>query len=88
MSDTTREAIELVMRQSECYNIVRIKQSLQANGNDIVATVYDLMMEQSASNITYVPSLVRDDRNDGFSDIREILQDKDQIFHKSNAEKR
>ena len=65
-----RDLIELVMRQSEVYDVNVIRAKLVEHAYDVVSTVCDLM------NIRE-----KEKPNDEFSNMREILEEKDRLFH-------
>lgn len=73
---TLRENVELVMRQTECYDVNIIKKKLIEHNDDVVATVCDIM------NIGRPVK-----KTDEFAEMRQILEEKDALFHKHPLQK-
>lgn len=73
---TLRESVELVMRQTECYDVNIIQTKLAEHNNDVVATVCDIM------NIGRPVK-----KADEFAEMRKILEEKDALFHKHPLQK-
>ena len=70
-----RENVEIVMRQTSCYDVKLIKEKLAANRDDVVATICDLLDIRAP-----------DPPKDPMSDVRTVLEEKDAMFHAKIAD--
>jgi hypothetical protein len=80
MNDEHRSNVEVVMRQTECYDISLIKRKLQEHDNNVVDVICDLMTLPTAPAPPPLSS-----SQSHFEDIRSIMDEKDRLFQQAMA---
>jgi hypothetical protein len=70
--ETLKKHVEVVMRQTECYNVDIIQEKLKENNYDVVNTVCAIMNIEDNR---------RKEEETQFSRMRKILEEKDVIYH-------
>lgn len=80
MSNDERTDLEMIMRQTSCYNVKFLKERYNKCNNDVLATIIDIMNIPEPDR--------KQDRlpETKFSQFRNIIAEKDKIYTKKMEE--
>lgn len=77
LTEDERADVETIMRQSECYDTKRVLEVYRANNCIVIEAICELM--SLPTNRVQQPSI---EESTPFKEMREILKEKNEIFHR------
>jgi hypothetical protein len=73
-----KDDIATIMRQTECYDINLIKEKYINNNKDVLETIFDIMNMK----------IIDDKPKTDFEKMREIVDEKEKLFHEKSSKKK
>lgn len=67
-----KKDIELIMRQTECYNTALLKQKYLENNGNVLETICDVL------EVVKKEEAIKQDK---FTEFRAVLEEKDRLFN-------